>query len=252
MHLKTLFTGLYLGLLTLILPASAQNKPLTLVSFDYPPFMNVQEGKPATGLMIEVINEAFKRIGKPYKMEFYPLARDFQMLDAGEADALFTVKKTPERETNYLFPKESVLSQDYVFFVLKDSPVEFKGDLKSLANASIGVVNKVSYGSVFDAAAQRGDFKKLEVAPTYEANFKKLLAKRMDVVVCSRIPGFAFLKELNATQQVKVIGPPIETTQSYIMFSKKAGPALVAEFDKAMAAMRSDGTRAKLDKKYSE
>lgn len=229
----------------------AQSKPLVLLTFDYPPFI-VQDAKAPTGMMIEVVSEAFKRAGKPIKFEFYPLPRGLQMLEAGEGDALFTLKKTPEREAKFVFSQEPVLAQDYVFFVPKDSNIAFNGDLKTMSNATIGVVSKVSFGSVFDKAAEAGVFKKLDVAQTYETNFKKLLAKRTDAVVCSRVVGLTILKGLNASQEAKVSGPPIETAQSYIMFNKKVGADVVAAFDKAIAAMRKDGTYAKIEKKYSE
>ena len=33
--------------------ALAQQRPLVLVSFDYPPYVEVQPGQPATGMMVD-------------------------------------------------------------------------------------------------------------------------------------------------------------------------------------------------------
>lgn len=228
-------------------------EPLRLVTFSYPPFVEVEADKPVSGLMVDVVTAIFNRMGKPMTLEAYPLARALRMLELGQADGFFTIKKTPEREANYLFPKSSLLTQDFVFFVPVDSPIEFNGDLKNMAEASIGVVLQTSYGQVFDTEVKRGTFKKLEPAVNFEANFKKLLAYRMDAVVCSRVAGWAILRKLNASKQVRVAGPPIETARSYMAFNKTTvTPALVAEFDKALNAMQKDGTMRAIEQQYSD
>lgn len=233
-------------------PAAAETRPLTVVSFDYPPFMEALPGEAPSGMMVELVNRVFERMGQPIKMEFYPLGRSLSLIDTPLADAFFTIKKTDERELKYLFTKEPVLTQEFVIFVRADSPLEFKGDIHVLANTTLGVVNKVSYGATFDDAARRGVFSKLEVAPSYESNFKKLLARRMDALVCSRVMGMALLKRLNAEGQARVSGPPFEITQSYLIFNRHTvDPGIAAEFDKALVALRKDGSLRKLKDKYA-
>lgn len=216
--------------------------PLRVIGFPYPPFMAPDEhGKPA-GPMVELVSEAFRRMGQSASIELLPLARALLLVENGQAAAMFTVKKTPEREAKYLFSSEPVLFQDYVIFVASDSALAFRGDLKALAMSSIGVVAGTSYGAIFDAAARQGAFKKLETTGSHEANFRKLLAGRMDAVVCSRAVGVEILRQLQATRRVRISGPPIETTQSYLMFNKAvATPQLVARFDHAVRAMRHEG-----------
>jgi polar amino acid transport system substrate-binding protein len=239
-------------LLLLAAPASSEDRPVHLVTFAYPPFVEVTGDKPATGMMIDTVTAVFSRMGRPMTLETYPLARALRMLEIGEADGLFTIKKTPEREAAYFFPKTHLLTQDFVFFVLADSDIEFNGDLKNMTQASIGVVQNTSYGQVFDTAARSDTFKRLEPALSFEANFKKLLAGRMDAVVCSRIVGMTILKKLNASKQVRVTGPPIETARSYIAFNRSTvTPALVAEFDRVLGAMQKDGTMKAIEQQYA-
>ena len=220
----------------------ADTAPLRVVGFPYPPFMAPDErGKPA-GPMVALVAEAFRRMGQSASIELLPLPRALLQVETGEAVAMFTVKKTPEREAKYLFSSEPVLFQEYVIFVASDSTLAFRGDLNALAMASIGVVGGTSYGAIFDAAARQGTFKKLEMSSSHEANFRKLLANRMDAVVCSRAVGVEILRQLQATRRVKISGPPIETTQSHVMFNKAAAtPQLVARFDMAVRAMRREG-----------
>lgn len=232
--------------------ACAQDAALRLVCFDYPPFME-EEGGVGKGVAVEVIREAFVRMKRPITIEFMPPLRGYQQLLSGQADGMFTMKKTPERESATIFSKEPLLVQDFVFMASTQSRLEFNGKLEELADVSIGVVNQGSYGAVFDAAAQSGMFKRLEKSPDFMTNFRKLIARRMDAVVTSRVAGLAILKKLGAHQKFKVIGPPIETTQSYLIFHKKPdNRALADEFDRTLAAMKKDGSIRRIEKKYTE
>lgn len=241
-------------LLALLLPleslAASRDKPVVLSSFDYPPFMEVVNGQPS-GIAVEAVTEAFRRMHIPVKIAFYPLGRNFAMLDAGETDGMFTVKKTPERLAAYAFSKEALQTQEYVIFVPMDSKLIFHGKLEELAEHVIGVVPNTSYGPVFDAAVRDGVLWHLDPAPNHESNFKKLLFHRVDAVVCSKIVGLSILKRLNMDGQAKIIGPVLDTTHSYVMFGKAVDPSLVQSFDKAVANMRSDGTLARIINTYT-
>ncbi len=114
-----------------------------------------------------MVNEAFSRMKKTVSIEFYPWARALSMVASGTADGLFTIKKNPEREISMLFPRKPLISQDYVFFVRKNSAVQFNGDFSSLAKARIGIVNATAYGPRFDEAAKSGQFKALDRANNF-------------------------------------------------------------------------------------
>lgn len=232
------------------LPISAQQPTLRFATLEYPPYI-VQAGDSAQGLTIDIVNEVFKRIGREVKYEFYPIARGLAMVADGTVDGFFTLKKNADRELVMLFPKETVVSQDYVFFVPKDSKLEFDGNFTSMANASIGVVAATSYGARFDTAAKNNEFRKLESSADYDTTFKKLLAGRMDAVICSKFVGLAVLKKMGGADKVRVSGSPVETVPSFLAFTKKKDYSdLAAAFDQTIAAMRQDGTIDRIMKKY--
>lgn len=236
------------------LTARAEPRQLTLVSFDYPPLMEAETSqRPARGMAVEIVVEAFHRMAVPVRIVFYPLARGLAMLESGQADAIFTIKKNPERETKFLFPTRPLLSQDYAIFVRKDTKFVFDGDITSLENVSLGILNRAYYGPVFEAALQAGLFKKLDIANSHRGNFQKLLARRTDAVICSRIVGYALLKQLNAENEVVVSGPVLDTAPSYIMFNRLSiSPEFIRQFDMTIAAMQADGTLASIEKKYPQ
>ncbi|WP_316675807.1 transporter substrate-binding domain-containing protein [uncultured Tolumonas sp.] len=215
---------------------------LQLVTLEYPPYI-LQTGDSAQGLTIDIVNEIFTRMNIPITYHFLPWTRSLHLLETKQVDALFTIKKTKEREATMLFPKEPLISQDYVFFVKKKSNVVFDGNYSSLANLRIGVVDKTSYGNKFDTAVANNVFKRLDSAPNYELTFKKLLGDRVDAVICSRLVGISMLNKLGGLDKVQISGPPSETTVSYLVFSRKPENTQLAEnFDKIVNQMKVDGT----------
>ena len=233
-------------------PGWASAADLRLATLEYPPYiMNTDRG--AQGLKIDIVSTAFARIGQPIAIDFYPIARGQQKLLNGEVDAFFSIKKTPEREQSMLFTERALMSQDYLFFVRKDSRWRFDGDFAALADARIGVVNATSYGSRFDNAAKAGAFRKLDVAADHRTNFRKLMARRIDMVICSRLVGLHYLAELNGLNVIVSSGPPVETTLSYLAFTRKRDYSeLSGKLDQALAEMERDGTLARIKRPYEE
>lgn len=235
------------------LAAHAEQLPaLRLVTLEYPPYI-MQDATGAKGLVIDLVREVFARMNRPINVEFYPWVRATALVEAGLADAIFTIKPTPQREERMIFPREAILTQDFVFFVRKDSPYRFNGDLQSLATARIGVVLNTSYSKRFDTAAAQGAFFRIEAASSYELNFRMLLARRVDAVICSRLVGWRYLEGMSGAEQAMVSGPPVETTVSYLAFSRKPGAEqLAATFDQVVAKMKADGLFAAIMKAYAK
>ena len=231
-------------------PCMAAETPLRLATLEYPPYiMNTDQGP--QGLAVDIVRTAFSRIGRPIKTELFPVARGQIRLLSGDADAYFSIKKTPERERDMLFPQKTLMTQDYVFFVNKNSRWRFSGSFDSLDNAFIGVVIATSYGSRFDAAVKAGTFRKLETVASHESNFRKLLARRVDVVICSRLVGLYYLEMLNGLNSVEISGPTVETTSSYLVFTRKKDyTELSQQFDQALENMERDGTLKRLHNAY--
>jgi polar amino acid transport system substrate-binding protein len=228
----------------------AQELSLNIATLEYPPFI-VQNNNKAEGEIAETVREIFIRLGYSTNIKFYPAARGLAMLSAGNVDAMFTLKKNKEREKTMLFPSQPLLKQDFVFFVRNDSNIIYDGNLSSLFNERIGIVNQTSYGRRFDDALGKELFKKIEVSQSFENNFQKLIAGRMDVVINSRDVGISILKKIGAVNKVKITGPPIETVFSYLAFSKKKDyKHLSNEFDKTLLIMKKDGTIDRIHYKY--
>ncbi|MBK9392879.1 MAG: transporter substrate-binding domain-containing protein [Uliginosibacterium sp.] len=232
------------------MPCLGEPAPLKIATLDYPPYIVNTDGQ-ASGIVVDIVREAFRRSGQAIEIGFYPWSRSLSLLSTGDVDALFTIKRTAAREVSYRYPKETVISQDYVFFVRKDSKFSFDGSYASIANARIGVVANTSYGARFDEAIRQKFFEKIETAKDYELIFRMLAHDRVDVVICSHLVGLSFLKKIDKANEIIVSGPPSETAYSYLIFTRAYDTSIVSDnFDRAMASMRKDGTISKILKSY--
>ena len=226
---------------------------LKIATLNYPPYVDEHASHQPTGLAVELIEHAFGRMDQPIAIEFLPFKRSLANLESGRIDALFPMRKTPERESRYDFALLPLLKQDIQIFVRANSTIQFSGNPGQLAGYSIGVLHGASYGIDLKKFSIDGGYKKLEPSSSHEMNFRKLLAGRMDAVLCSRLVGLAILKGLNASADVKMIGPPVGSYDSYIMFNKNKVPYdVIAKFRQTMTDMNNDGTLTRLRKKYKQ
>jgi polar amino acid transport system substrate-binding protein len=231
--------------------AGAPAEQLRLLSFDLPPFIEAGADGAARGAAVEMVSEIFARMQIGARLQLYPLARSLAMFDSGHADGIFTVKKTPERMAQYAFSSRPLLTQETVLFVRNDSPIRFNGDLRVLAGRVVGVVRGASYGDVFDQAASKGLFARIESVSRDESSFRKLLAGRIDAVVSGREVGWATLRRLGLADRVRLAGKPLETTGSYLMFNKETVDVrFLRKLDATIAAMQKDGSVCRIRSKY--
>ncbi|WP_137940099.1 transporter substrate-binding domain-containing protein [Chitinivorax sp. B] len=215
---------------------------LELVTLQYPPYQYEENGV-VKGLVVDIVNEAFRRIRQPVNITLLPWARAIKMIEDGSADGIFTAYKTPEREVFADYSKEILMPQTVSLFVLKDSSIHFDGDLSRLAGYNFGVVRKVSYGKVFDEAVKHGQIKVPDPANTGEQNIDKLLAKRFDILVSNKYGALDILASKGVLDRVKELSPEVEQVPSYLAFSKRRNLISIRDrFDEALSEMKQDGT----------
>lgn len=95
MNLARFFPRSTLSCVTLlfcILCPVAEPATVHLVTMDYPPYIIKQDGK-VQGPVVNVVREAFGRLGYHVAIEMLPWSRSLDMVNRGTADGLFTIKK---------------------------------------------------------------------------------------------------------------------------------------------------------------
>ena len=228
--------------------ASAQT--LVLAAADSVPTAYIDSGK-QTGILVDVINEVFKRTGYSVEIAIMPWARCLAEVKAGKIDGIFSIYKTSARQEFLTYADEVLITQVQAFFVRKDSTISFDGDLNKLSELRIGIINETSYGPRLDAALSNRIFKNVDVAMNASTNIQKLLRDRIDVIPSYRHVVLGSATTLGVAGSIKELSPAIEAIPSYLAFSNKKDYArAIGAFNEALRSMKQDGTYDAIFNKY--
>ena len=225
-------------------------KALEIVTLQYPPYEFEEKGE-IRGVAVAIVREVFRKMNRPVTISLYPWARSLEMANKGEADAIFTIYRTPERESFLDYSNEVIMTQIVSLFVLKQSTVQFNGDLATLKRYGFGKVRGVSYGKIFDRAVKEKIIDDLDDSNDGEQNMEKLLLGRFDIMVCNKYGAIDILNKLKASHLVRELAPEIERVPSYIAFSKKKNLTRVRDqFDVTLKKMKASGEYDRLINEY--
>jgi len=213
-----------------------EKNEILIATLEYPPFIYA-EGDQVKGPIVDKIRNAFIKLNINPKIVIFPISRRLAMVKAGEADAYFSLKKTIERESDYLFTNVPLLQQPFVFFARSNSGINWDGKIENITKYKIGVVTKTSYGKVFDDYVKNRIITNIEETQTFELNIKKLIAGRIDLVINSYDVGMYIITNLHAENEITALSPAIEIVNSYLAFTKtKDYSKLAHDFDLLLSA----------------
>ncbi|MFT5116776.1 MAG: polar amino acid transport system substrate-binding protein [Kiritimatiellia bacterium] len=250
LYMKCKLTSLFLITFCTIHLAQAA-EPVKLVTLEYPPYQYSDKGQ-TTGIVVDIVNEAFSRINLSTDISVNAWPRSLSMVKEGNADAIFTAYKNDERVKFLDYSKTVLMPQEVVLFVSPDSDIQFSGDIAQIKDLRIGIVRGISYGSVFDVAKKAGVFSNIEESTNIEQNAKKFASGRFDVLISNKYSALVLFKKLGMLDKVKKLDVPVQSVPSYIAFSKARGlSGLRDRLDTVLTKMIADGTYDKLVNKYS-
>ena len=226
-----------------------EQRTYAFVTLDYPPLEYAGDDGKAQGIAVEIATRIMNKLGQTLDIKVNPWARSLEMVKSGEADAIFTVFKNPERETFLDFSRNVLIPQIVYLYARKGAPIAFDGNLEKLKNETIGVVSTISYGQKFDQLKPQ---LKTERVETLEQNFKKLQLGRIDLVISNVYTAEATLFKMNLQNEFIRLSPAVEDVPSYIGFSKKRElTALRDLFDQELLSMKARGEFDEVLKKYN-
>ncbi|CAH0537683.1 substrate-binding periplasmic protein [Vibrio marisflavi] len=223
-----------------------QAEPLKIVTLEYPPYIFDNKGK-VDGMATKVVQEVFRRLDQPIEIEILPWARSIHYLRAGRADAIYTIFKTQERMQFADYSEQILFQQSIALFTTKDRSISFDGNIEGLADYSFCVVIGVSYGEIFDKAVKSGKLDKIFETRSANQCLQLLLRGRVDIWVNNYFGALAIANSESQLSKLKTIAPSIQSTASYIAFSKlNDHQDMRDKFDQALTTMKQDGTYKKI------
>ena len=250
---QTMIIHLFSGIIFILFSLSGNlfaQEILNIGTDDWPPYEMKIDGK-ITGYATEVIQSTLKQMYIDTKIQIYPWVRAENLVFSGTIDALFSSSKSEIREKHCYFPDEPLLESAWVIFIRKEDQGKLSyRSFEDIKGKTVGVVRSYSYTPEFwNFIKTKG---KYEEVATDQVNFKKLLGKRFNYLVCEYAVGLAIAKSFNASNKVFAFtNAPIKKTGLYIMFSKKNLTSdFVNLFSKELKSFKGTSEFQVIHKKY--
>lgn len=237
---------LIFGFVLLATPVRGADKLLPIVFEDYPPYEYVEDYQ-VKGINIDIIREAFSRMGLAPIFEPRPWKRAILQLKQGEILALSSGFKTEEREQFVFYPSEPLAMETNVVTVPAVSGIVVK-TLDDLRPLRIGVVKSYVYGEPFDSMT---GLNKIEASSSHQL-IDMLLEQRVDAAIGNKAVFRHIAMGKGKQAHIRFIHE-IATEPLYLMFSRAHGQEaedLARRFGEMVREMRRDGTFRAIQSRY--
>lgn len=230
-----------LAALGLAAPAQAQQR---LLSEEFAP-INFSENGEAKGLAVEVVQEIQRRLKKELPIEFQPWARAYREVQLGGETALFSMARTAGRERLFKWVGPVV-----TFYSSLYAPARGGLRLRSMDDAKRAksvLVVRDWYTS--EELSQLG-FRNLVSVADPQAAIRMLLAKRADYFATERLSMPKIMAQAGVSEDALEIVYSYASAEGYIAFSLDTPDREVQAWQRALDAMKRDGSFAAIYKRW--
>ncbi len=227
----------------------SSERPVVIIgSEDYPPFVDMDNNGEPTGLDMDIIREAFDRIG--YDISFVEISWEDKdtLLESGEIDCVTGGFTMESREDDYLWVGP-YLNSNQVVVVNATSNIH---SLQDLEGKTIAVQSASVAESILLNHSNPNIPENIQVC-SFENNslpFAALGCDYVDALVADEPVAVQYMKDYNTVftiLEVPVIHAAIGTA-----FAKNGDAELCAKVNAAIIGMQEDGTLKEIIKRYLE
>lgn len=244
---RQILLALLLGLLGLLsAPVTAEPvKPLLLAGPPWRPYL--EPGHPRQGLASEIVVTALRRGGHPCRIRLAPWTRLLWLVKGGRVDGLVGVWYSEARAKRLLFSDAYYSNQIAVAYDRKHPVrVEKESDLRGLR---LGVREGAHYGGLL---SQDPALERIKTGNSENLMFM-LLYQRIDAAVDDRLVLQAIIDahpRLRARLVLSSHGLVSQPLHFAMLRDRPGAARVIADFNAALAAMRKDGTLARIYRRY--
>lgn len=194
---------------------NVQATPIHIVSENWPPFIYSEQGE-IKGADKEITDYVLSQLGYQATWDLMPWRRVLRDVATGAADAILDIAPHENYQDSYLFTGEPLSSHETVLFYDLRRPFAFN-DLSDLNELVIGVSPGYLYNNA-EFIHSEAFFR--ESAPSFEANFQKLLRGRVDMVAMSRPVGLYTSRAMGIENQIGFHSNPLSRRDFYLAFHR--------------------------------
>lgn len=245
--LSFLFSA-FVWLSALLLSGTAGATQLQVLTENLPP-LNYQDNGTAQGYTTELVQAVLKQADVQAEIQFMPWARAYQQALSQPNTLIFSMTRTPERESlfDWIGPVSPRLIYLYKLRSRSDIVVRTLADC---ARYRIGAVREMASTKAFAKEAGLNEAQ-MELAPTVESNFRKFLLGRADLIISQDWSAAFMMKSLQ--RQPDELEPVLLLEQNHPYFlalNKQSDPALIQKLKQAFEKVQQSGLPEKLRNKY--
>ena len=226
----------------LALPVRAQplarHANITLITEEWPPYNYVEQGR-LIGVSVRIVQALLRELERGDPIRVYPSQRAKLLLDSQPRSMLFSMFRTPQRETQYKWI--GPIGHDAIYFYQrKGSPLQ----IRSLADAkAVPVIASRQAGLVFNLLTDAGFTNLDATAYTGRQVYSKLLRGRADLAISDSPLGVQYqLQQMgvpaDALQQTQV---KVVDSDLYIAASLDFPDTEIALWQQALDRLRAQG-----------
>ncbi len=211
---------------------------IRVVTEEFPPYDFTGERGEVEGMSTDVVREVLSELNLDVQIDVLPWARAFKLASTTPSTLLFSVVRTPERETAFHWVGVVCEVKSYLFRLNSRSDIQ-AGRLADLRQYSIGVVRDWAGQKYLE---QQG-FDQLQKVSESDANIRKLMSGRVDLIEDYEANLIYRMKKLgfDPSSVEKVYFNADISGPLYAVFSKDTDEGLVQKFKDAFSAVHLDG-----------
>lgn len=213
----------------------------------YPPFVYSGDDGKLTGIDIELIKEACKRLGVDYRYRLINWNDKDELLQSGQIDGLWSCFSMNDREDEYAWTVP-YMETHHVLVVGRQSNIR---DLDDLAGRRLVVQTSSQPEKIFVERKLPGvpQVHDLYSLNNVDAMFSSLQMGYADAAACNEIVAKRYVNKYSA--DFIILDKPLLEAHLGVAFAKNKAD-LAAKFNVALQDMQKDGTIKKIVAKYEK
>ena len=221
---------------------------LQVLTENLPP-LNYQENGVAQGYTTELVQAVLKQADVKADIQFMPWVRAYQQAQSQPNTLIFSVTRTPERETQFEWIGPVSPRLIYLYKLRSRNDIVVK-TLADCVRYRIGAVREMASTKAFAKEAGLTEAQ-MELAPSVESNFRKFLLGRADLVISQDWSAAFMMKSLQRKpDELEPVLLLEQSHQYFLALNKQSDPALVQKLKQAFEKVQQSGLPEKLRNKY--
>lgn len=208
----------------------------------------VDTNLPGGGLAIDIVSAVFNRAGYHLKMSYEKWPRTLEGVKMGHYDIAASAWYSEQRAKSLDYTR-AFLHNELKFLVRSDSGIQFT-DYGDLQGKLVGIVKKYAYGGDFNKA---NNFMKLSANHVIQNIDSVLKGKIHATIADERVLIYKINSMMKHNKPLFTILPKSVSIKGLHVAVSKKNPKhkeIVAAFNKALIAMKEDGSYLKILKKH--